>query len=189
MRKVIRIGEPEIYKKKIIEFELTCSRELKGYFSSELVRVVYDRDIHDVNPSILSIPIVSNIVTLAWATGSDIQIEELDKTFLDSLEGVKSVFRDWYPSLPLSTRIRTKRVVENRFSGERCGLLFSGGLDSTASYIRHRHKQPTLITILGGNIPPEEREIWSITKNKTTEFAAQEGIDICFVETNLPQIV
>lgn len=40
------------------------------------------------------------------------------------------------------------------------GLLFSGGVDSLASYIRHREKKPNLIMIWGADIPISQEGFW-----------------------------
>ena len=84
----------------------------------------------NVDKSILYIPIVSSIITVAWAVGADIYIKELDKTYLNSLSKIKLVFEKWYPQFSFSTNIYAENFVSNQFNGERYGLLFSGGVDS-----------------------------------------------------------
>jgi len=81
--KYIEIKEPKIFKNRLLLSRLSYPREIKKYFSSNLFYVKYDKDIHNVNTSILQIPVISNVITLAWAIGADIYVKELDRTYLE----------------------------------------------------------------------------------------------------------
>lgn len=183
--KYIRVEELNILNNRQLFFRLSCSPKIKRFFSSKLFYVSYDKDISGISPSILYIPVISNIVTVAWATGANIYVKELDKTFFESLNKVRSVMREWYPELPFSTNIDVRKIVSNNFSNTKYGLLFSGGVDSTVSYIRHRDKGPNLIMIRGVDIPLNKEELWRRVKNKYSKFAYQENVKVNFLETNI----
>jgi len=189
MYKFIRIDKLQIYRKKILKFELNYSKNISKYFSNNIMYVIYDKHIEDVNNSILYITAVSSLINCAWTIGADIYVEELDKKYLDSLENVKSVFKRWYPKLPFSTKIHVDNIVSNSFNNERCGLLFSGGVDSTFSYLRHRNEMPILITILGADIPIKKKKFWRDVKNRIEEYASREGAEIRFIKTNIRQLL
>ena len=70
----------------------------------------------NVDKGILYVPIVSNIITAAWAVGADIYVEELDKTYLNSLNKIKGVFGKWYPQFSFSTNIYVERISSNQFN-------------------------------------------------------------------------
>ena len=188
----IEVGEPRISidrSKYRISFELNFPRKLERFFASDSLFVEYDKNIQGVTPSILYIPVVSNIVTVAWAVGADIYVRELDRTFLKSLDKVKMVMKQWYPRLPFSTTIRVRNIVSNRSKNEKVGLLFSGGIDSTTSYLRHRSEKPILIMIRGADVPLGEKQFWSRMQLDYQKFARQEKVKVDFVSSNMRELL
>jgi len=187
--KHIMIEELKIRKNRLMFFKLSFPREVKKYFLSNSFYVEYDSDVHNVSTSILQIPVISNIVPIAWATGADIHVKELDKTYLNCLNKIKSVMVRWYPNLPFSTSIEVDDIVENSFVNKGYGLLFSGGLDSTVSYIRHKEKKPNLIMVWGADIRLDREKFWRKIKNQYEDFADKENVAIHFVKTNMRQFM
>jgi len=187
--KHIEIEELKILENRLLLFKLSYSREIKKFFSSNYFYVRYDKDIHNVSTSILEIPVISNIITVAWAVGADIYVEQLDKTYLKSLDDIKAVMRRWYPSFCFSTEIYAEKIVTNKFSNEAYGLLFSGGIDSMTSYLVHRNRRPHLIMVWGADIPVDREKFWTEVRNVYQEFAEQENMAIDFVKTNMRQFI
>lgn len=187
--KYIEIEELKIRKNRLLFFKLSFPKEVKKYFSSNYFYVEYDRDVHDVSTSILQIPVISNVIPIAWAIGADIHVKELDKTYLNCLSKIKSVMVRWYPNLPFSTNIEVDDIVANSFVGEGYGLLFSGGLDSIASYIRNKEKKPNLIMVWGADIRLDRERFWGRIKKQYEGFADKENVKIHFVKTNMRQFM
>lgn len=140
-------------------------------------------------PSILQVPVVSNVIIIAWATGADIYLDELDEAFLISLGRLKKEMRKYYPHFPCTTKIYTKKIIKNTFSNDGIGLLFSGGVDSTASYLRNRTRKPNLIMVWGVDIPREEDKFWMRVKKIARSMARKEGVEINFIKTNLHEFI
>ena len=184
-KKRIVIEPPRILKNRVAISKINCSRSLERYFRQKVFFVEYDVDISNIPSSILQVPVFSNIITVAWAVGADIYIKELDKSYLNSLNQIKSVMSEWYPKLSFSTRIHVKNVVSNRFHGPRYGMLFSGGVDSTATYIKYKKRKPNLIMIWGADIPLAEESFWKKVKNKYKNFAKQENVDLNVIRSNI----
>lgn len=186
--KFIKIQEPNI-SNNILLIRLTYSDSVRKYFLSNLLHVTYDRDVSNVSKSILTIPAISNVITVAWAIGADVHVKELDKTYSESLEKVKSVMKRFYPKLSFSTNVNIERVVSNSFSNKGMGLLFSGGIDSLTSYIKHKDKKPFLMMVKGADIPFNEEKVWGKIKDKYEKFADKERIKICFINANMRQFI
>lgn len=186
--KYIKIEQLKVLKNRLLT-KLSYSKNVEKYFVSNLFYVEYDQHVYNVSKSILYIPAVSSLITVAWAIGADIYVEELDKTYLESLGKIELVMKDWYPNLPFSTNIHVEKVVPNSFSNNGYGLLFSGGIDSTASYIRHKSKKPDLIMVLGLDIPLDEEKFWRKVKNEYEDFAHRENVKINFIKTNARQFI
>lgn len=187
--KYIKIEQLKIRENQLLLFKLSFSREVRKYFSSNLFYVEYDTDVHNVNKTILQIPVISNVVPIAWAIGADIHVKELDEAYLECLNKIKPVMLKWYPNLPFSTNIEVDNIVSNNFGNKGYGLLFSGGLDSTVSYIRHKEKKPNLIMVWGADIRLDRERFWRKIKNQYKDFADKENVKINLVKTNMRQFM
>ncbi|MFP8957090.1 hypothetical protein ACLI4Y_10200 [Natrialbaceae archaeon A-CW3] len=76
---------------------------------------------------------------------------------------------------------------QNATSTGKSGLLFTGGVDSTCSYVRHREEAPTLISIRGWTISPDAAgdEQWNHLTRRVSDFADERGLETAFVEANM----
>jgi len=183
----IAIEEMKVLKNQMLQFRLSYSKSIEKYFLSNIFWVKYDENIEDVDESVLTIPVIANTILPAWATGSDVYAKELDKTFLESLGKVKSVLEKWYPKLSFSTKINVERIVSNYFNKKGYGLLFSGGVDSASSYIRHKDKNPKLIMICTPDFRLNDN-VWIRIKKQYQDFAKKEGTEIAFIESNMNEL-
>ena len=173
-----------------VVFRLNYSKPLRKYFLKDTFFAEYDSelDISSVDKSILAIPIVSVIAPVAWAVGADIQVNRLDETYLHSLTKVKEVFRGFYPGFSFSSDMHVKNVVSSKFGGSRTGLLFSGGLDSITSYIRHNDERPDLISVWGSDFRLHEQESLNEVMAGIRWLANRDSVTALEVKTDLNYI-
>jgi hypothetical protein len=188
-RKYIQIHELRVLDGRNVVFKLSYSNRMRKYFSSDCLYVNYDKEIGNVDKSVLYIPAVSSLMHLAWAIGADIRVNELDGVFLESLDQVKSVIQNWYPNFSFAGRVLVGKLVSNRFSGDGCALLFSGGLDSTVSFIRNKDRKPALVSIWGLDVLTNKEAVWLTARNQLSSFAEKEGVAVNFVKTNARQLL
>ncbi len=163
-----------------LEVKLEFSKDVGKYFFKNHFQVYYDKNIEGVDESILSIPAVCVTIQIAWATGADLYVEKLDETFLGCLPKIRKVFEEFYPKFSSSGNIHVKEQIVNKFNNKQTALLYTGGLDSTVSYIRNKEKKPILITLL----KPSNSNYLKIKKS-LKKFASEEGIEIRFIESNV----
>ncbi|MEM2143746.1 MAG: hypothetical protein QW279_00160 [Candidatus Jordarchaeaceae archaeon] len=187
-KKFINIVDTKVRKGNTVVFKLSYPKCIKKYLTSECIYAEYSEKIDDVDESILNIVAVSSLVPLAWAVGADLAVKKLDKTFFESLSQIKPVFEEWHPNFSFSTEIKVEKVVSNKFFNKGYALLFSGGLDSTVSYIRNKEKRPSLIFIRGIDTLSKNVALWNAAKEKVLEFAKREGVKVYFVKTNVREI-
>ena len=105
------------------------------------------------------------------------------------LSKIKPVFQEWYPQFSFSTKLYVKNIVSNQFDGGGYGLLFSGGVDSLTSFIRHKNKHPDLYTVWGADIPLHENDFWEKVRNRISLFSNQERVNVNFIKTNMQQLL
>jgi len=171
-----------------IRFKLHVPRRLRKYFLDDECYVQYDRriDLRDVPGSILSIPMVGLLAPIAWAVGASVRVDELDATYLQSLAKVKEIYQAFYTHFSFAGEIEAESVVHNRFGGERTGMLFSGGVDSMTSYLRHREMKPDLISIWGLlDLPPFEKTFWSRMWADICNLADREEVEAFQIRTDM----
>ena len=131
-----------------VRSRVTVSKDLKKYFRHLTFFSSYDAQII-ANNSILDIPVLSTILPLAWITGADVYVDELDGTFAESMDAVQREYKKIYSGAPFVTRLHADRLVANKITTKKTALLFSGGLDSTYSLFRNMNLKPMLIMIFG----------------------------------------
>jgi len=143
----------------------------------------YDRDVSHVPMGILNIPAVSAMIHFAWAVGVDVEVNELDETYRQGLGRVKDIYKGnpAYYWLNLESDLVVKNSVEHTFKKQnRDALLFSGGLDSTASYLHHNPEQ--LIMIWGLDIPTGWKKYWAFVKEH------YQDLPITSIQTNIHEL-
>jgi hypothetical protein len=183
----ISIDELKISNNRIY-FPLHISRSLKPYLLNDNCYVQYDinLDLRQIDNSILYIPVIAAMTPIAWATGADINVPKLDAAYLRALTDVKDVFRDSYSNFSFSGDIYAGEAVTNRYGNKRVGMLFSGGVDSLTSYLRHRDKTPDLFSIWGvPDIPPFENKFWGRMWTEISEFADRNRLSAFQIKTDL----
>lgn len=186
-REYINIEKLETSNNKLA-VKLDFSENVSKFFLTDRFVAEYDRNIEGVDKSILVIPALSIVMPIAWATGAGVYVEKLDESYLDSLNEVEQVFRGWFPQFSFSGKIHVQNVISNKFNNKGYALLFSGGVDSLTSYVRHKDKRPTLISIWGADIPTYEYKFWNKVRSKLVDFADEEGVNIQFIKANIQEI-
>ena len=176
MKKYIKIEDLTVRENRILECRLSSSQNVKKYLLTPDVYIEYDQKIDKVPRSILQIPAVAGVVMLAWHIGADVYVEELDEAYLTALGKIKKVMKGWYPNLPFS-EIYVEEVVSNRFSNKGYGILFSGGIDSMATYIKYRNKKPNLIHFTS-------EKFLKISKQHLVNFANHENVRFNVINSN-----
>jgi len=187
-KEYIKLEKAELVNDKTLLFKLSCSKTIGDCFLSDKMYIQYDRSIRGLDDSVLCIPAVSGLITIAWAHGADLYVEELDKTYLESLRKIQPVMTKLYPDFP-SSKIHARKVVSNRFCNDKYGLLFSGGLDSITSYIKYRSKKPELIYVWGIDVRSYDTESWKKTLKMLAIFSAREGVRINVIRTNIYEMM
>jgi len=193
-----------------IESTVSYSDALRPFFDDSPFYVEYGVDVSALPTSILTIPVLAHVCPVAWAAGADVRVPVADPRFLDSLETVGNNLCAMYPFME-GGRVTAERASEwnevasgrdggvptdPRAAGETgttsgaepahgAGMLFTGGVDSLATYVRHREKDPTLITIQGWVVGVDESARWRRMRARTESFADRFGVDARFVRSNM----
>jgi len=147
--------------KKIV-YQYSVSAGIANLFHpNKLFYSSYDIDISNVPPSISIIPLLGNIAPIAWFSGFTIELDELDQDFYNCLKQIREIFIKNYPQHHIKGDISVGKLVNNSLQGAKTSMLFSGGVDAFATYIRIVDQKPDLVTIHGADIEIEDRRQWN----------------------------
>ncbi|MDG6223250.1 MAG: hypothetical protein QCH99_08320 [Candidatus Bathyarchaeota archaeon] len=182
--KKIVIKAPKVVNGKNLMFKLECSKDVSRFFPCKKLILEYPVDISCLDLSIQTVPALASVIGVAWIIGADVYVKSVDKNFRESLEKIRLVMKRWYPNLNFSSEIFGE-LKNNSYSGSNFGLLYSAGLDSTTSYIKHRKKGLVLISVSGegGSIDSQFKD-----KQFITPLSSQEE-RIFTIRTNIENVV
>ena len=169
-----------------ISFDYEMSKSFSKYFNIDnKFYVSYDKDVQHTPLSIAVIPFLSNIMPIAWFAGFDVHIDELDKTFYNSLNELRTQFEKHHPEIKNNGKLICKKLVTNTFVGNNAMLLFSGGLDSFESLTRNFEENPYLVSIHGADIEIKDTKRWSDFKRFNKEETIVSDNRLIYIETNV----
>ncbi|WP_034039882.1 hypothetical protein [Wocania ichthyoenteri] len=172
--------------KKILFDYNTTSSSVKKYFNSdEAYYAKYGVSVSDVPKSILVIPFLSNVMPIAWFAGFDVEVPEIDEHFFNALKLVKEEFQKQFSDYSLKGNLIAKQLVKNNISDKNTAMLFSGGVDAYATYIRVYKKTPDLVTILGADIEIEDKSQWDAFTGFVENEKLLQGNQKQYIETNV----
>lgn len=167
------------------------SRFLKDHFFAE-----YDTDIDLtlLDPSILVMPCIMQLITAVWISGETYAVESLDEELSHSLENLKTVFKIMYPKTSWNGNLIPKKLVRNELShpldASHTALLFSGGVDCTSSSLYHKNDKQLLITAWGQwDLPLNDTQLWSTVKERIVKFAQLHGHKNSFLRSNYAEFL
>jgi hypothetical protein len=146
----------------------------------------YDVSLAGVPEALLLLPAVATLAPVAWVLGAVLHVPVLDAAFLDSLDRIRASLRCLYPALDWAGEVRAAAVVDRRDSRRATadGLLFSGGVDSLASFLRHRERRPLLISVRGADIGLGRPREWHRVVAAHRAFAHARTAEVTFVASN-----
>ncbi len=181
----IVIELPKINNNRI-DYLYEVSGEWKEVFKTEEnFFVEYSQDISQVPLGIAIIPLIANILPIAWIFDAEIIMPVCDKAFYDSIPEFKKGYSEMYPMIQFKGKITVENIQENH--SERNGLsgaFFSGGVDAFNTLICHVDEKPALITLWGSDVKLDDTEGWKKVETHISNTANDFGIDFMTVKSS-----
>ncbi|QLG46702.1 hypothetical protein [Costertonia aggregata] len=151
---------------KRIDYKYSTSANCKKFFDKKNpFYIKYEENVSGVPESIAVIPFLCNVLPISWFGDFEIRVGEIDKGFANSVESVKKQFAEQYPNYNLGGKLSFRKEIENSINKKNnvtnTAMLFSGGVDAYATYIRYFDQSPDLITILGADMSIEDKTQWN----------------------------
>ncbi|MBD5164219.1 hypothetical protein, partial [Helicobacter sp.] len=178
----------------LIECKIKVSEGIRRYFTSDSFFIEYDEDLSGIPESLLICPFIASLLALAWITDSVIWVNEIDRTFYESLSRIREAYQDIYYFTTLKGRVVPSIYIDNYLSinesKNKSIILFSGGADCHASLIRNLDKTPILCNIQGWYKSKEDVDkVAEADKKDIGNFAKQFSLPFSFVRSNFATII
>ena len=154
------------------------------------IDIEYDFNLEKVPKSILVIPFLSLFLPVAWVTGSDIILDEIDESYLKGIEKIRCSFNDMYNgNLFHKIKVRANKVVKNDFNTERCSMFFSGGVDSLNTLCSNYDKNPLLVMIWGSDIWLEDIKGWETAQKNMNSVCSKMNLEKIIIKSNFRKVI
>jgi hypothetical protein len=165
--------------------------EWKKYFSEEVFFwYEYSSSILNTPKSIAVIPFLCNILPIAWICDAEINLEEVDKTFYDSIEQFKVGYIQMYKNINFKGHLYFKKIIDNFYDYKKTSAtLFSGGVDAFSTLISNFNEKPDLITIWGADIHINNEKGWNNTINQIEKTSKDFGLKTIYIKSNFRLII
>ncbi len=143
----------ELIRAKIVRHNTVCfhlSNEFSKKYVKQPLHLTYPQEINleTIPTTIIDIPLITNVIAVIWLSGNEYTIEEMDEDLYYSLIKIKSFFQRFFYNTPWEGNLTPKRLIKNTLpqTNFKSASLFTGGLDSTTTVLRHFDENPVLIS-------------------------------------------
>lgn len=173
--------------KNRIECEYIVKGDWKKYFTKERKMCIeYAEELGEIPESVAVIPLLCNIMPVAWLCDAVITVPSLDKDFYEHFEDIKHGYETMYPCLEFKGKMNTSVVenISNSCEEWESAALFSGGVDAYTTFFRHIQEKICLLTLWGADIALEDEQGWSIVWKHTCEVAKEYNVGCMSIKTN-----
>ncbi len=181
----ITISSPRIKDNRI-----TYSYQVEGEWAeafnlNEEFYIEYNCDISTVPEGIAVVPLICNILPMAWIYDAQIDVPMLDKAFYDCIPNIKRGYMDMHPSIDFKGSINVGEIQENKSSlSGRAACFFSGGVDAFNTLIMHHDEKPDLVTLWGSDVKLDDFEGWGNVETHVKHTAKKFGVNSITVKSS-----
>lgn len=176
---------------RTLHYDYEVTGEWARYFRLDKpMWVEYSESIADVPDSIAVIPLLVQLLPMAWVTDAEIVVPEVDAEFYAHVAEIKQGYIAMYPRVNFGGRLTATRVVENRYEPtERTAAFFSGGVDAFSTLISHVTERPLLVTLLGSDITLGDTVGWERVHDHAVQTAAEFATENVFITSTFREFI
>lgn len=156
------------------------------YLQEGVLQVDYpELDVTHVPPGVLILPALGTVLTVAMAAGIPVEVDEVDDEFAAGLDEMNATWRRLHPRFRPGFELRAARTATPTRDLDGEMLLWSGGLDSTASLIAQRERVRALFTVWGADVGLYDAALWQSLNRHFDDNPLTEGIPRIVARSNM----
>lgn len=163
----------------------------KRLFKQDALKIDFGVDISDVPDSVLAIPLLTNILPIAWLCNAVVCVGSLDKQFMNCIEGVKYGYRRMYPYFEFLGKICADVIESNEAKSciHPVAMFYSAGVDSFSTFLNHKEESPLLITLCGSDIRLDDSEGWRAMKRRQKFMEEHFNLECISILSNFRSVI
>ncbi len=176
----------EIKKSKNrIDYQYECEGSWNNLLNlDERLFLEMEEDIENVPDSIAVIPLLVNILPIAWVYNLKIKVDAIDRNFFENLDKIKLGYINMYPQFSFLGKLEYDKIEDNKYDATNCGTLFSGGVDAYNTLLNHIDEKPELLTVWGADIKLDDVKGWERVKNNNQQASQKFNLKWFYVKSN-----
>ncbi len=186
MKNGIAVKAPKISENRIdYEYEVYGAWR-EAFNPAEVFSIEYSRDVSSVPSGIALIPLIANLLPMAWVYDAEITLPVCDRDFYESIPEFKKGYEAMLPMMRLggSLRVDALEDIRPRASGA-TAAFFSGGVDAFHTLVSHAGEKPTLITVWGADVKADDESGWANVRGHLIKVAETFGTDWITIKSSL----
>lgn len=149
----------------------------------------YNVNIESVPDHIAIIPLITNLLPIAFVFDLTITVESLDKRFYESVSKIRNGYQKMYNNWKMGGTIKVKNLIETNNDTNGALLLFSGGVDAFNTFYNHIDENPFLLTLWGADVSLNDTNGWKNVINHTKKTSETFGLDYGYCKTNFKSFI
>lgn len=190
---MIKLTEINRLDQYTVAYRFNVTGELNSYFWRKHFVIKYEVPVADIPDSILALPFVGAVFPAAMICQDTVRVPVLDRAFYNIYKDVLPGFRSQFtPPMELDYTLIADELatdVSPQPPTYQSAALFSGGIDSTTTFFKHRDEHPLLITIFGSEMEYGDRQKLADFQKYSEGFAAVHHTQHSFVQSNMRRMI
>lgn len=168
-----------------LNFEIEGTKQFKEMFIPPFVlNIEYEAELDGLPESIAVIPFICNVLPIIWLFDAELIVNEIDKSFYESIPEFKNGYIQMYKNFEFGGRITAKSIIKNDCAGDKSAALFTAGVDAFYTMLSHIDEHPALLTLWGADVPINNEAFWKNINIQIKNIANQFNLPSYVVKTN-----
>lgn len=183
----ITVGRPRVVDNRL---EVPVSADGQ-WFREPTFWAEYDGiDISELPEQLLVVPALGTAIPVAWALGETLTVDSVDADFAAAVQAMGPEIATMYPGLA-AHQFRLEAATIKSGSTPKFGAvqLYSGGVDSATTLIRHREEVRELVSVWGADVALENHSLWHQLADQIRATPLVAGLRHITVRSNLLGVI
>lgn len=175
---------------KKLEIKIGLTGKWKHYIKEPSFFCEYNKSIEGVPESLAIIPLLGNILPIAWVHNLNIFVDKLDQSFYSYLPEVLEGYEKMYPQMCFHNNLKVQYLEDNHRNiiGKEASF-FSGGVDAYFTFLRHENTISALATVWGADISLDDETGWHNANTEIEKVAKKYGIENYTIKSNFRDMI
>lgn len=177
--------------KNRIDYDYEIRGEWSKFFNTEeKLFIEFSEEISALPESVAVLPLLGNILPVAWICDASVIVPSIDKSFYDSIPDFKKGYIEMHPKISFKGELKAGAVEQNTLTGGAgCLAFFSGGVDAFNTLVSHIDEKPTLVTLWGSDVKLDDVPGWKNVSDHVDSVCSEFGLDKVTVKSNFRSII